>query len=119
MTIRAELTGSTRASAAGITVTGHAPITRLCRRLIEAGHDPAARLEAYRGNTLSLRVRSIGEGAALTVKDSSTGRPRFVSYRAETCAAASQTAQTEVAATCAARSRTRGCLATPYPARHG
>jgi hypothetical protein len=32
----------------------------MCRALITAGHDPASRLEAYRGNLLCLRVRSIG-----------------------------------------------------------
>ena len=59
--LRAELIGSRRCSAVGITATGNAPVLTLCRRLIEAGHDPAARLEAYRGTTLCLRVRSIGE----------------------------------------------------------
>lgn len=77
--IRAELSGDRRCSAAGITATGNAPVLTLCRRLIEAGHDPAARLEAYRGTTLCLRVRSIGEGARLTVREgTSDGRPRFV-----------------------------------------
>jgi hypothetical protein len=77
--IRAELSGDRRCSAIGITATGNAPVLALCRRLIEAGHDPAARLEAYRGTTLCLRVRSIGEGARLTVREgTSDGRPRFV-----------------------------------------
>jgi hypothetical protein len=64
-------------SALGITATSNAPVLALCRRLIEAGHDPSARLEAYRGTTLSLRVRSIGEGAKLTVHEATRGRPRF------------------------------------------
>jgi hypothetical protein len=65
--IRGELLGLSQATAAGITVTGrHAPVLSLCRALIEAGHDPAIPLEAYRGAMLCLRVRSIGEGAALT-----------------------------------------------------
>jgi hypothetical protein len=75
--LRAELIGSRRCSAVGITATGNAPVLTLCRRLIEAGHDPAARLEAYRGTTLCLCVRSIGEGARLTVHEGD-GRPRFV-----------------------------------------
>jgi hypothetical protein len=81
--IRTELTGLSQATAAGIAVTGrHAPTLSLCRALIEAGHDPAAPLEAYRGTTLCLRVRSIGEGAALTVRDGIDGKPRFAPYRA-------------------------------------
>jgi hypothetical protein len=75
--IRAELSGDGRASAVGITTTGNAPALTLCRRLIEAGLDPALPLEAYRGTTLSLRVRSIGEGAKLTVYEGTRGRPRF------------------------------------------
>ena len=40
-------------------------------------------LEAYRGDTLCLKVRTIGEGAQYTVKDSpSEGPPRFVPYEA-------------------------------------
>jgi hypothetical protein len=77
--IRAEITGLTRAAAAGLNVTGHSPVLKLCRALIQAGHDPATPLEAYRGATLSIRMRSIGEAAALTVRETTRdGRPRFV-----------------------------------------
>jgi hypothetical protein len=78
--IRADLIGSSQAIAGGITVSGrHAPVLALCRALIEAGHDPAMPLEAYRDATLCLRIRSIGEGAKLTVKESTRdGQPRFV-----------------------------------------
>jgi hypothetical protein len=86
--IRSDLIGSNQASAAGLVATGHAPVTKLCRRLIEAGHDPALPLEVYRGTTLCLRVRSIGEGARLTVEDNENGRPRFVWHRPRTCGAA-------------------------------
>jgi hypothetical protein len=81
--IRANLIGSNQATAAGVTVSGrNAPALALCRALVEAGHDPATPLEAYRGTTLCLRVRSIGEGARLTVRESTDdGRPRFVTYR--------------------------------------
>jgi hypothetical protein len=75
MTIRAELTGDQHATALGITATGPAPVTRLCRALIAEGHDPASRLEAYRGTTLCLSLSNLAEGAALTVKSSSSGRP--------------------------------------------
>jgi hypothetical protein len=78
MTLRAELVGSGTATAPGIAVHGHAPVTRLCRRLVAAGHDLATPLEVFRGAMLCLRVRSISEGAKLTVKDGPAGRPRFV-----------------------------------------
>jgi hypothetical protein len=61
--IRAELVGSTYVRAGGVTVTGHDPIPRLCRALLKIGLDPATSLEAYRGEELCLRVRSIGEAA--------------------------------------------------------
>lgn len=72
----------------------HAPVLALCRALIEAGHDPSTPLEAYRGTTLCLKVRSIGEGARLTVEDSENGRPRFVRHRPRTSGAAPPIAQT-------------------------
>jgi hypothetical protein len=75
--IRAELSDARQCSALGITATGNAPVLTLCRRLIEAGHNPILPLEAYRGTTLCLRVRSIGEGAKLTVYEGTRGRPRF------------------------------------------
>jgi hypothetical protein len=37
----------------------------LCRKLIAAGYDPTLPLHAYRGDTLALKVCSIGEGAHL------------------------------------------------------
>jgi hypothetical protein len=54
----------------------------MCRKLIAAGHDPATPLEAYRGPILCLRVRSIGEGAKLTVKTMGNGAPGFIVERA-------------------------------------
>jgi hypothetical protein len=48
----------------------------------EAGHDPDTPLEAYRGTTMCLKVRSIGEGAKLTVEENDRRGPRFVTYRA-------------------------------------
>src|SRR5262245_6364308 len=74
--IRADLIGADTAVAAGITATGHAPLLTLCRRLVEAGHDPSTPLEAYRGSTLCLRARSIGAGARLTVREGPDGKPR-------------------------------------------
>jgi hypothetical protein len=45
---------------------GHAPVLGLCRALLEAGYDPRRPLRAYRGDTVALKIRSIGEGAAYT-----------------------------------------------------
>ena len=66
------LTGNT-CTALGVVVTDNAPVLALCRRLIEAGHDPASPLHAYRGSVLALRVRSIGEGAKLEVNSQGSG----------------------------------------------
>jgi hypothetical protein len=75
--IIAELVDSRRCEALGIAARGHAPVLRLCALLINAGYDPAARLEVHRGATLALTIRSLGEGARLTVEDNRNGRPRF------------------------------------------
>src|SRR6516225_7670285 len=48
--IRAELFGDGTAAAAGITMTGSAPILALCRKLVAAKHDPDQSLAAYRGD---------------------------------------------------------------------
>jgi hypothetical protein len=79
--IRAELIGSDRCSALGIVARSTTPVLALCRRLVEAGHDSATPLEVWRGTTLCLRVRSIGEGAQLTVEDDRRGRPRLRRWR--------------------------------------
>src|SRR5262249_7141528 len=71
--IRAELAGSDSCSALGITINSSSPILALCRKLVQAGYDPSTPLEAYRGETLSLRVRSIGEGARLQVNSQGRG----------------------------------------------
>jgi len=65
--IRAELIGSDCCIALGITGRGSAPVLGLCRFLVAAGLNPAASLEAWRGDILCLRVRSLGEGARLRV----------------------------------------------------
>jgi hypothetical protein len=79
--IRAELISSTSCTAAGITVVDHAPVLALCRALVAAGQDPNRPLHAYRGDVLCLRVRSIGEGARLTIEDDRHGRPRLRRWR--------------------------------------
>jgi hypothetical protein len=86
--IRGELRGDTEATALGVTARSHAPVLELCRLLIAAGADPTARLECYRGSTLSLVVRSLAAGAALTVENDRLGRPRFVRWRTRSDGAA-------------------------------
>ena len=75
--IRATLIGSNRCEAEGLSARGYAPVLELCRELVAAGFNPACSLEAWRGGTLCLRVRSIGEGARLTVADDGHGTPRL------------------------------------------
>ncbi len=79
--IRAELSGSDTCTALGITAHGHAPTLNLCRQLIAAGFDPGRPLIAHRGETPCIIVRSIGEGAALTVAEGSRGAPQFRSWK--------------------------------------
>jgi hypothetical protein len=71
--IRAELVGSDSCTALGITVTAAAPVLALCRKLIAAGHDPGFRLDVFRGETLCLIVRSIGEAAGLEISHHGVG----------------------------------------------
>jgi hypothetical protein len=80
--VLAHLTGSTTCTAAGITVTNNAPVLSLCRRLLEAGHDPATRLDVYRGTVLALTVRSIGEAAQLEINSKGTDFVRHRDVRA-------------------------------------
>ena len=75
--IRATLIGSARCEAEGIVASGYAPVLALCRELIEAGHDPKRALHAYRSEVRALAVRSLGEGARLTVADDRHGTPRL------------------------------------------
>jgi hypothetical protein len=71
--IHAEISGSDRCTALGLDVRANAPVLMLCRLLVEAGHDPTLRLEAYRGDVLCLSVRSIGEAAELEINGDGTG----------------------------------------------
>jgi hypothetical protein len=77
--IIAQLSSDTIASVAGSTIAVHigSPVLALCRKLVEAGYPSSAEVECYRGETLSLRVRSIGEAAGLYVAATTTGRPVF------------------------------------------
>jgi hypothetical protein len=75
--IEAELFGSNeccaRDRARGITVRSGSPVLAMCRALVGAGYDPGRPLHVYRGKTLALTVRSIGDGARLQVSSSGVG----------------------------------------------
>jgi hypothetical protein len=75
--IVAHLDCSRTCTGADVTASGVAPVLSLCRQLLAAGLDPDAALEVYRTGTLSLRVRSLREGALLTVKSAGNGCPIF------------------------------------------
>jgi len=64
--ITAQLVGNDIAVADNITANG---ALDLCRRLLTAGAKPNAELICYRGEQIALRVRSIGAGAKLTVRE--------------------------------------------------
>lgn len=54
----------------------------LCRRLVADGHDGATPLETrWADGRPSLRVRSIGEGALLQVRETPEEGPRLVRWR--------------------------------------
>jgi hypothetical protein len=74
--IRADLIGSDTCIALGLAINSSSPVLALCRALVESGHDPAIALEAYRGDVLCLRVRSIGEGAELEINGKGSGFKR-------------------------------------------
>src|SRR6476619_1028281 len=71
--VRAEIINSGECSAEGYTALGGSPVFALCRKLIEAGFDPERPLFAYRGVTMALRIRSIGEAATLEINGHGSG----------------------------------------------
>lgn len=76
-TIRVDLIGSNQCNALSIVAHGYTPVLGLCRRLIDTGINPATALHVYRGDTLCLIVRSVGQGARLEINGDGTGfRPR-------------------------------------------
>jgi len=76
--ITAQLLGTDIAVANGITASG---ALDLCRRLLAAGADPDAELVCYRGAVVALRVRSIGAGARLAIRETAADGPRIVRWR--------------------------------------
>ena len=79
--IRAELIGSDCCSALGMTGRSTVPVLALCRLLVETGHDSETPLEAWRGSTLCLRVRHIGEAARLELSPRGVGFVRRAGVR--------------------------------------
>ena len=73
----ADLSNDDVCEALGITIHSPSPLLDLCRALVEAGCDPATPLEAYRGDVLCLRVRSIGEAAKLKVGSDGKTKPSW------------------------------------------
>jgi hypothetical protein len=71
--IRAELVSSTQCAAEGITANSSSAVLELCRVLLAAGHDPDRPLQAWRGDALCLRIRSISGAARLRVAAHGTG----------------------------------------------
>ena len=79
--ITATLSGDDTCEADGFTAVGYAPALDLCRLLVAAGRDRATSMQVFRDGVLSLRIRSIGEGAGLCVEDDKIGKPRFAKRR--------------------------------------
>jgi hypothetical protein len=75
--IRAELAWDDHATACGIVARGSSPILKLCRLLVDAGHDPTTPLEAWRNGIPCLRVRTIGEATGLRVAAHGVGFERI------------------------------------------
>jgi hypothetical protein len=80
-TLRAELAGDSFCSIGDIVASGRTPVLALCRSLLAAGLDPDAALHVFRGATLALKVRSIREGAVLTVSEETNRSPRFKPWK--------------------------------------
>jgi hypothetical protein len=92
--IIAAIIGSDTAVALGITVRSSSPLLCLCRALLAAGADPNRPLHAFRGDVLTLTIRTLADGAQLEVNQHGTG----FSARRERRAAPS-IAETAVAST--------------------
>lgn len=87
-TVVVRLTGSWTASGAGIVVDLESrrrgsPICALARKLIEAGHDPAAELHVYRGETLCFKPVPLAKWAGVVIEegDNTCKSARFAKYR--------------------------------------
>jgi hypothetical protein len=73
MPIHAQISSDTIATSCGIAVHIGSPVLALCRELVRQGCNPATPMQAFRGDTLCLTIRSIGEAAGLQVSGEGTG----------------------------------------------
>jgi hypothetical protein len=73
--IRAEFIKHDTITGEGITITRPkgGVVYPFCRRLLAAGYDWQRPLHVYRGDTLCITVKSIGEGARWTLLELETG----------------------------------------------
>jgi hypothetical protein len=69
----AELVGDDTIIAGDLSIVAYTPVLELCRELVAAGRDPKTPLEVYRGNTVCLSIRSIGEAATLEINNAGDG----------------------------------------------
>jgi hypothetical protein len=70
--LRAEIDAN-NCTAVGITGRGSTPVLALCRQLLAAGLNPDQAMEVYRGATLALRIRSVGEAAGVEINGDGNG----------------------------------------------
>jgi len=78
--IRADIVGDDHCTALGITAHGAAPVLKLCRLLVAAGVPAGTPLYAYRGRVLCLTVRTIREGATLTVDETCSAFAKWKAF---------------------------------------
>jgi hypothetical protein len=76
----AQLIGQDRAQAGDVVAKSRTPIFTLCRELVASGANPDSSLECYRGPVMCIRVKSIGIGAKLTIKENDWVGPKVVPY---------------------------------------
>jgi hypothetical protein len=72
-TIPATLHGCDTCRAAGIETRSTSPVIAMCRELLARGYDPVLALHCYRGETLAIAVRAIGEASRLEVSPTGHG----------------------------------------------
>jgi hypothetical protein len=73
MNLRAQISSDSIAISCGVEVHTGSPILALCRALVAEGCNPATAMEVFRGPTLCLSIRAIGEAARLRVNTAGTG----------------------------------------------
>jgi hypothetical protein len=76
--LRCELVGTDEVTFAGLTAPG---AFDLCRQLVARGVDPTAELLCFRDGHIALRIRSIGAGSQMTVRESASDGPRFAAWK--------------------------------------